>query len=143
MPMKVQQSQYGPMVGWTKGDDDPAGGEFFALTPIMSTTDHKSLRVTLELLQTMGNVTAVAGITTSNDGSTWGTPMIIEDAMTDPLVSRDTPGFAYSQEWADLASYINNKLYMRLGFILYNTDEMTNTDKLMAYVAMQFEFRKW
>ena len=112
---------------------------FFPYTPAIPTRGVTHMRAAvLEMDQSTGNTTnnleAQLAVQTSDDGETWGTPVVVDSSQTANANEK-----LYGASWTDLSTTLNAKRFFRAGVETTNQTSSTSMDK--AYVSFQLEGR--
>ena len=134
--MPVTQRSWGPVRVWTLGSETDL---FHPLSPILETTDIKTVRPRLELRQTTGNLTASAAFELSADGITWSAQTTIGGGT--PVCSADANEIVQADEFTDVSTALFAARFVRFGVHVRNTDDGVTTDKEMANVSMVLDVR--
>lgn len=137
--MGVRQFGYGPMTVHTNGTGTYL---FFSMTAVMETSRLKSVKVAIELCNSTGNLTMVAGYQVSNDQLTWtGTTTLMDSQGTPaPIVSLTADGTDFSGEWVEVDAAVEGYLFIRFGVQVKNTDTQY-TEHELGLASLRLDIR--
>ncbi len=104
---------YPPINAWTKKDD--TNWNFHPVGAPVDANNFQLVRPSFELAQSSGLLTVRPALRTSNDGTTWDTPVAIGGQ------SRNTNGITYGSAYTDMTATTDGKQLVQPGVEVKNT----------------------
>lgn len=133
--MGIRHFTFGPSVVFTNGTGSYV---LFAMTPAIDTTRVHHVRPAIEMCNSTGDITMVAGYELSNDQLTWTGTATIQIAGPAPAVSLTANGTDHGTEWVDLDALIQDYAYIRFGIQVKNT---SGSDNELCLASLRLDHR--
>jgi len=126
--MRLRSMTHGPIVVWTKRDNQNALAH--PITGPLATSTIAKIRLGIQMEDTTGDLTATIGIRYSTDGDSWGTVTQIGS------LSKVADGSAFEQAFASLPG--TQEIFCQIVVLAKNT---SNSALEQAKVSLRIETR--